>query len=85
MLLAVIIFLSQRSWVRYRDSHILTIGDYIYTSEYRIQIKADYQLHIKWLQTNDSGIYLCEINTNPFHIIYYYLNVKSNFIFNSLF
>ncbi|XP_044731930.1 lachesin-like [Chrysoperla carnea] len=60
----------QVSWVRHRDVHLLTVGQYTYTSDQRfraIHIPAtdDWTLQIKYPQHRDTGIYECQISTTP--------------------
>ncbi|XP_031337215.1 uncharacterized protein LOC116166399 [Photinus pyralis] len=66
------------SWIRHRDIHILTVGDYTYTSDQRFQVTYhretdDWTLQIKWAQKRDEGIYECQINTQP--VISYFVLV----------
>ncbi|KAL7298955.1 hypothetical protein TKK_0008055 [Trichogramma kaykai] len=80
------IFLSQVSWVRHRDIHILTAGAYTYTSDQRFQVLhrpnsgsnnewSEWTLCIKWAQERDEGIYECQISTIPLKSHQYHLNV----------
>ncbi|RWS27842.1 hypothetical protein B4U80_03140 [Leptotrombidium deliense] len=54
------------SWVRQRDLHILTAGEYVYTSDQRfrsIHHENGWTLEIRDAQINDSGVYECQIST----------------------
>ncbi|XP_036342499.1 zwei Ig domain protein zig-8-like, partial [Rhagoletis pomonella] len=58
------------SWIRKRDLHILTAGSTTYTSDQRFQVirpenSGNWTLQIKYPQPRDSGIYECQINTEP--------------------
>uniref|UniRef100_A0A336MSA3 CSON006302 protein n=1 Tax=Culicoides sonorensis TaxID=179676 RepID=A0A336MSA3_CULSO len=58
------------SWMRKRDLHILTSNIYTYTGDQRFSIvhppdSDDYDLKIEYAQLRDSGIYECQVNTEP--------------------
>lgn len=58
------------SWIRKRDLHILTIGIMTYTNDQRFQAEHiegshDWQLKISYVQEKDSGIYECQVSTEP--------------------
>ncbi|KAI5709040.1 hypothetical protein M8J76_008767 [Diaphorina citri] len=58
------------SWIRKRDLHILTAGVLTYTSDQRFQVirpdrSENWTLLIKFPQERDSGIYECQVNTEP--------------------
>ncbi|XP_072388686.1 zwei Ig domain protein zig-8-like [Diabrotica undecimpunctata] len=68
------------SWIRKRDLHILTAGILTYTSDQRFQVirpdKSDnWTLQIKFPQIRDSGIYECQVNTEPKMSLPFRLNV----------
>ncbi|XP_059609162.1 zwei Ig domain protein zig-8-like [Phlebotomus argentipes] len=68
------------SWIRKRDLHILTVGPLTYTSDERFQIydlknSTQWNLMIKYAQKRDSGVYECQINTEPKMSLSYTLNV----------
>ncbi|KRT84762.1 Immunoglobulin, partial [Oryctes borbonicus] len=68
------------SWIRHRDIHILTVGSYTYTSDQRFQANHhieddDWTLQIKWAQKRDSGIYECQISTQPVKSFFVNLNI----------
>lgn len=68
------------SWIRKRDLHILTAGILTYTSDQRFQVirpdKSDnWTLQIKFPQLRDSGIYECQVNTEPKMSLPFRLNV----------
>ncbi|XP_055689954.1 zwei Ig domain protein zig-8-like isoform X1 [Lutzomyia longipalpis] len=68
------------SWIRKRDLHILTAGRLTYTSDQRFQIyrrhnSTQWNLMIKYPQMRDSGVYECQINTEPKMSLSYTLNV----------
>ena len=73
-----IIVLFQVSWIRKRDLHILTMGHTIYSNDERVQIvhpnrsdsmrnhkRDDWILQLRDTSPSDSGIYECQINTEP--------------------
>lgn len=58
------------SWIRKRDLHILTVGTSTYTSDERFQViqtkdSKEWTLQVKFPQPRDSGIYECQVNTEP--------------------
>ncbi|KAK2725878.1 hypothetical protein QYM36_000374 [Artemia franciscana] len=58
------------SWVRHRDLHVLTVGHFTYTTDVRFgahygQSAGDWSLQIKSVQPRDSGLYDCQIGTQP--------------------
>ncbi len=63
----------QVSWIRKSDLHILTMGPIVYTNDQRVQSKhppkssdpIDWNLIINNSGLQDSGIYECQINTEP--------------------
>ncbi|XP_053667170.1 zwei Ig domain protein zig-8-like [Anopheles marshallii] len=68
------------AWIRQRDLHILTMGSSTYTSDQRFQVirpegSVNWTLQIKYPQTRDSGVYECQINTEPKMSLSYVLNV----------
>lgn len=68
------------SWIRKRDLHILTVGLFTYTSDQRFQVmrpdkSENWTLHIKFPQTRDSGLYECQINTEPKQSLPFWLYV----------
>lgn len=72
--------LFQVSWIRKRDLHILTAGIFTYTSDQRFQVirpeKSDnWTLQIRFPQLRDSGVYECQVNTEPKMSLPFRLNV----------
>ncbi|XP_065355378.1 uncharacterized protein LOC135949859 [Calliphora vicina] len=68
------------SWIRKRDLHILTAGLLTYTSDDRFKVtrtldRKQWSLHIKYAQPRDSGIYECQVNTEPKMSMAFRLNV----------
>lgn len=62
--------MSQVSWIRRRDSHILTIDWLLFIADDRFRIflvepTCTWTLQIKYVQPRDAGIYECQINTSP--------------------
>ncbi|XP_055608629.1 zwei Ig domain protein zig-8-like [Uranotaenia lowii] len=58
------------SWMRKRDLHILTSGTHTYTGDQRFSVHhmpdtEDWDLRIAYAQPRDSGIYECQVNTEP--------------------
>lgn len=61
---------SQVSWIRRRDSHILTIDWLLFIADDRFRIflvepTCTWTLQIKYVQPRDAGVYECQINTSP--------------------
>ncbi|XP_058801640.1 zwei Ig domain protein zig-8-like [Phymastichus coffea] len=68
------------SWMRKRDMHILSAGIAMYTSDLRFQVihpdkSENWTLQIKSPQQRDSGIYECQVSTEPKMYLNYTLNV----------
>lgn len=62
--------ISQVSWVRHRDIHLLTVGIDTYTSDGRFVAShyprtEDWTLQVKSPQRRDSGTYECQVSTTP--------------------
>ncbi|XP_071513125.1 neurotrimin-like [Panulirus ornatus] len=58
------------SWVRQRDTHLLTVGRFTYTTDERFAARhtegsEDWLLMIHYLQERDAGLYQCQISTTP--------------------
>ncbi|XP_033336058.1 defective proboscis extension response 1 [Megalopta genalis] len=68
------------SWMRKRDMHILSAGILMYTSDLRFQVihldkSENWTLQIKSPQNRDSGVYECQVSTEPKMSLNYTLNV----------
>ncbi|XP_014217795.1 zwei Ig domain protein zig-8-like, partial [Copidosoma floridanum] len=68
------------SWVRWRDVHLLTIGQYTYTNDQRFRAvhqmqTDDWMLQIKYPQHRDTGVYECQVSTTPHMSHFVHLNV----------
>ncbi|KAG8178937.1 hypothetical protein JTE90_024909 [Oedothorax gibbosus] len=66
------------SWIRLKDFHLLTVGQYTYTSDTRFQsvymhISNDWALQIKYPQVADEGLYECQISSFPSKSVYFRL------------
>jgi len=58
------------SWIRHKDTHLLTAGRYTYTSDERFRaihkvLSEDYLLQILPVKMSDTGLYECQISTTP--------------------
>ncbi|KAK9889290.1 hypothetical protein WA026_004570 [Henosepilachna vigintioctopunctata] len=58
------------SWIRKRDLHILTVGILTYTNDQRFQSlhtdgSNEWTLKVTSPQVRDSGIYECQVSTEP--------------------
>ncbi|MPC49550.1 hypothetical protein E2C01_043357 [Portunus trituberculatus] len=58
------------TWLRKRDAHVLTVGLFSYTSDQRFtplhsEGSPDWVLKITSPQKRDSGIYECQVSTEP--------------------
>ncbi|XP_037045610.1 zwei Ig domain protein zig-8-like isoform X2 [Bradysia coprophila] len=70
------------SWMRKRDLHILTSNIYTYTGDQRFDVihapeSDDWDLKIEYAQQRDSGIYECQVNTEPKINLAVYLEVTA--------
>ncbi|XP_018021146.1 uncharacterized protein LOC108677438 [Hyalella azteca] len=68
------------SWLRDRDTHLLTVGRYTYTSDQRFRAQhntgsEDWPLTIEYAQVRDSGVYECQVSSTPPIRHYIWLNV----------
>ena len=81
-------FTFQVSWIRKEDLHILTMGSTVYSNDRRIEVvhpnhtqasrnnnREDWILHIHQAEPADSGIYECQINTEPKRSKAYHIQV----------
>lgn len=64
------VYVTQVSWIRKRDLHILTSMSVTYTSDARFTVVGnpetdDWNLRIDYVQPRDAGIYECQVNTEP--------------------
>ncbi|XP_066974916.1 uncharacterized protein [Macrobrachium rosenbergii] len=69
------------SWIRSRDSHILTVDRYTFIADERFQAWHEedtetWTLQVKYVQERDAGRYECQISTEPkmshfvhFHVV----------------
>ncbi|MPC43727.1 hypothetical protein E2C01_037380 [Portunus trituberculatus] len=69
--------------MRKRDLHILTAGIYTYSADERFMVlhpenSNDWTLHIKFATLRDSGVYECQVNSDPKISRTVYLNVIEN-------
>ncbi|XP_068246351.1 zwei Ig domain protein zig-8-like [Palaemon carinicauda] len=58
------------SWIRHRDTHILTVGSFTYTSDHRFSAlhregTNEWTLQIRQPTVRDSGLYECQVSTKP--------------------
>lgn len=82
------LFILQVSWMRKRDMHILSAGILMYTSDLRFQVihpekSENWTLQIKSPQERDSGVYECQVSTEPKMSLNYSLNVVGEWILNN--
>jgi len=68
------------SWIRHKDTHLLTAGRYTYTSDQRFRaihkvMSEDYLLQILPVKVSDGGLYECQISTTPVMSHHVYLKV----------
>nr|XP_042908626.1 uncharacterized protein LOC107438161 isoform X2 [Parasteatoda tepidariorum] len=66
------------SWIRLKDFHLLTVGEYTYTSDTRfqsvyMQISNNWALQIKYPQVADEGLYECQVSSFPSKSVYFRL------------
>lgn len=77
---------AQVSWIRQRDLHILTVGILTYTNDQRFQSlhsdgSDEWTLKISSPQVRDSGIYECQVSTEPKISQAFNLSVVGSYIF----
>ncbi|KAI4487572.1 hypothetical protein M0804_005721 [Polistes exclamans] len=79
-IIQAIVIINVVSWMRKRDMHILSAGILMYTSDLRFQVihpdkSENWTLQIKSPQERDSGVYECQVSTEPKMSLNYTLNV----------
>lgn len=75
--------------MRKRDMHILSAGIHMYTSDLRFQVihpdkSENWTLQIKSPQQRDSGVYECQVSTEPKMSLNYSLNVVGKYMLNAI-
>ncbi|CAG0915218.1 unnamed protein product [Notodromas monacha] len=68
------------SWIRHKDIHILSTGNYRYTTDERFASlhhpnSEDWTLRILRTTLNDSGLYECQLSTQPIKSVFLNLSV----------
>eukprot|EP00095_Tigriopus_kingsejongensis_P000237 snap_masked-scaffold55_size446313-processed-gene-3.1 protein:Tk00237 transcript:snap_masked-scaffold55_size446313-processed-gene-3.1-mRNA-1 annotation:"conserved hypothetical protein" len=73
------------TWIRHRDVHILTVGEYTYTTDERFVARHnrdtdEWVLVIKYVQDRDAGTYACQIPSSPPRSFPVNLNIIGEFV-----
>ena len=60
----------QVSWIRHKDTNLLSVGRYTYTTDFRfsaqhVPMTHFWQLRIKNVSYEDQGLYECQLSTAP--------------------
>ncbi|XP_069167815.1 uncharacterized protein [Procambarus clarkii] len=66
------------SWVRKRDYQLLTVGLHTHSSDDRFSINYvhwDWQLHVRYVQPRDAGVYECQVSSHPPTSLFVHLEV----------
>lgn len=68
------------SWIRHDNLHIISAGRYTYTSDTRFQAvhrdeSNEWVLKIRNAKVNDSGMYECQVSTQPVRSFFVHLRV----------
>ncbi|XP_045104537.1 zwei Ig domain protein zig-8-like [Portunus trituberculatus] len=71
---------QQVSWIRKRDLHVMSSGVVVFASDQRFQVvhpekSENWTLQIRFAQVRDSGVYECQVNTEPKMSLAYHLAV----------
>ncbi|KAF0299099.1 Zwei Ig domain protein zig-8 [Amphibalanus amphitrite] len=58
------------SWVRHRDIHLLTVGEFTFTNDQRFRALHSpasrlWTLQLKFVQHRDAGMYACQVSSSP--------------------
>lgn len=74
----------QVSWIRNRDSHILTVDRYTFISDERFTAWHEaptqtWTLQVRYVQERDAGRYECQVSTEPKMSHFVQLNVISEY------
>lgn len=72
------------SWVRHRDTHLLTIGGYTFSKDSRFSSvhkpsSENWVLEITNTHLNDAGVYECQISTTPVRSLQFQLTIADAF------
>jgi len=72
------------SWIRHSDLNILSLNKLVYTKDTRISIHVtpdniEWELSISSVSTSDTGLYECQVNTNPLSQLMTKLSVTKSF------
>ncbi|KAK8760877.1 hypothetical protein V5799_027856, partial [Amblyomma americanum] len=74
------------AWIRIDDSTVLSLGSSVILNDSRFSVKSDgggyYALHIERTGYEDSGLYACQVNTNPVKTEYTALEVTGPSLFD---
>ena len=78
------LFIFQVSWVRYRDTSLLSVGKFVYISDRRFKVlhevnSSDWFLVIKSVTYDDQGIYECQVNSDPYRTFKFHLSVVGEY------
>ena len=76
------------TWIRHRDVHIMTVGEYTYTTDERFVSRhnsatGEWVLVIKYVQERDAGIYECQIPSAPPRAYQVTLNIVGEYFLPS--
>lgn len=79
-------FCLQVSWIRYKDTSLLTVGRYTYTTDLRFEAfhsphTDDWIVRLKNPRPSDSGFYGCQISTTPHRTQLVYLTVHGRSLY----
>ncbi|XP_071540887.1 uncharacterized protein [Panulirus ornatus] len=66
------------SWIRKRDYQLLTVGLHAHSSDDRFSVNYvhwDWQLHVRYVQPRDAGVYECQVSSHPPTSLFVHLDV----------
>lgn len=86
----IVVVILKVSWMRKRDMHILSVDKLMYSTDMRFHVihpdkSENWTLQIKTPQQRDSGIYECQVSTEPKMSLNYSLNVVGEWCYFELF
>lgn len=73
-------FVTQVSWIRKKDGHLLTVDTDTFIGDGRFQVRHPvhsdtWTLHLRGARATDAGVYECQVSSEPKMSLFYQVNV----------